>query len=93
MPLHVLIIGATRGLGAALANEYAAQKDTVVFGTTRSASAPKGLHEKIVWVPHIDVSERDVGGKLVNQLGVLGGGGGMVEGGVKKLDVVVCLNI
>jgi hypothetical protein len=51
------------------------------------------LHEKIVWVPHIDVSERDVGGKLVNQLGVLGGGGGMVEGGVKKLDVVVCLNI
>ena len=88
---NVLIIGATRGLGASLANAYASQPSTTVFGTTRSAAGPKGgkLNEKIIWVPNIDVSEEGVGKKLVNQLGMLGGGGGMVEGGVKGFDVVV----
>jgi hypothetical protein len=47
------------------------------------------LSEKIIWVPNIDVSEEGVGKKLVNQLGMLGGGGGMTEGGVKGFDVVV----
>jgi len=86
---NILIIGATRGLGASLANAYAAQKDTTVFATTRSATAPKGLDEKIVWVPNIDVSEEGVGRKLVNQLGMMGAGGGMVEGGKKSFDVVI----
>jgi NAD(P)-dependent dehydrogenase (short-subunit alcohol dehydrogenase family) len=86
---NVLIIGATRGLGASLANAYADQKDTTVFGTTRSAAAPKGLNERIAWIPHIDVSDSGVGARLVNQLGSLGGGGGMVEGGVKAFDIVV----
>lgn len=88
---NILIIGATRGLGASLANAYAAQKDNTVFGTTRSPAGPKGtgLDEKIVWVPNIDVAEEGVGRKLVNQLGMLGGGGGMVEGGKKSFDVVV----
>lgn len=85
----VLIIGATRGLGASLANAYVEQKDTTVFGTTRSAAAPEGLNEKINWVPHIDVADSGVGGRLVNQLGSLGGGGGMTAGGVKTFDVVV----
>ena len=87
----ILIIGATRGLGASLAIVYASQPSTTVFGTTRSAHGPKGekLNEKIVWVPNIDVSEEGVGKKLVNQLGMLGGGGGMNEGGVKGFDVVV----
>lgn len=40
-------------------------------------------------MPNIDVSEEGVGKKLVNQLGMLGGGGGMTEGGVKGFDVVV----
>lgn len=38
---------------------------------------------------NIDVSEEGVGKKLVNQLGMLGGGGGMTEGGVRGFDVVV----
>lgn len=87
---NVLIIGATRGLGAALAKQYAAQPDTTVFGTTRSASGPKHISEKIVWVPHIDLKESSVGIRLVNQLGQLGAGGGMVAGGIKTFDVVVC---
>lgn len=88
---RVLIIGATRGLGASLANTYASQPSTTVFGTTRSASPPKSstLNEKIVWVPHIDVSQENVGRNLVNQLGQLGGGGGMTDGGIKGFDVVV----
>lgn len=87
---NILIIGATRGLGASLANAYASQPNTTVYGTTRSATNPKGLDEKIVWVPHIDVSESGVGTSLVNQLGSLGLAGGMVEGDneVRAFDVV-----
>lgn len=80
---NVLIIGATRGLGASLANQYAAQKDTAVYGTTRSAEAPKGKghHEGIKWVKGVDLNEKECGTKLVEGLGGLG-----VEGG---LGVVV----
>ncbi|KAJ7581192.1 oxidoreductase-like protein [Mycena floridula] len=79
---RVLIIGATRGLGASLANYYAAQADTSVFGTTRSPTGPKSdkLSEKIVWVPNVDVSQEHVGRSLVNQLPPLG---------VKAFDVVI----
>jgi NAD(P)-dependent dehydrogenase (short-subunit alcohol dehydrogenase family) len=92
---NILVIGATRGLGASIANAYASQPSTTVFGTTRSTHGPKDgkLNEKIVWVPHVDVSEEGVGRKLVNQLGMLGGGGGMNEGGVRGFDVVVSESI
>ncbi|PBP18143.1 oxidoreductase [Diplocarpon rosae] len=86
---NILIIGATRGLGASLANTYAAQNDTVVYGTTRNDSVPKYLHEKIVWVKSIDLSVEGVGARLVNQLGSLGGGGGMIEGGIKGFDIII----
>ncbi|CAL3967879.1 unnamed protein product [Diplocarpon coronariae] len=86
---NILIIGATRGLGASLVNTYAAQNDTVVYGTTRNETVPKGLHEKIIWLKGIDLSAEGVGAGLVNQLGSLGGGGGMIEGGVKGFDVVI----
>ncbi|KAH8803999.1 oxidoreductase-like protein [Hyaloscypha sp. PMI_1271] len=93
MPQNILIIGATRGLGASLANAYASQPDTTVFGTTRSATAPIRLDNKIIWIPYIDVSESSVGAKLVNQLGSLGGGGrrgGMTEEGwVTAFDIVI----
>jgi NAD(P)-dependent dehydrogenase (short-subunit alcohol dehydrogenase family) len=80
---NVLIVGATRGLGASLANLYATDAANTVFGTTRSASAPTGiLNERIVWLKNIDVSQEDVGNRLVTQLGHVGGG-------VKTLDVVV----
>jgi hypothetical protein len=55
MPQNILIIGAIRGLGASLANAYASQPDPTVFGTTCSAATPKGLDDKIVWIPYIDV--------------------------------------
>jgi NAD(P)-dependent dehydrogenase (short-subunit alcohol dehydrogenase family) len=87
----ILIIGATRGLGASLANAYANDSSNVVFGTTRSAHSPgnSSLSDNIHWVPHIDLGHPGVGARLVNQLGMLGGGGGMVDGGVKGFDIVV----
>jgi len=81
---NILIIGATRGLGASLANQYAKQEGTTVYGTTRSAEAPKKkeLDERIVWVKSVDVSVKDVGERLVSQLD------GLV-GVVKGLDFVI----
>lgn len=87
----ILIIGATRGLGASLANAYASAGN-LVFGTTRAGTTTKSdgkLHEKIVWLKGIDVADPGVGRSIVNQLGMLGGGGGMLEGGIQALDVVV----
>lgn len=86
----ILIIGATRGLGASLANNYALRESTTVYGTTRAATSPSNLNQNIVWIPNIDVAEEGVGRKLVNQLGMLGGGGGMTEGGIVTFDIVVC---
>lgn len=88
-PSNVLIIGATRGLGASLASAYAAKPSTTVFGTTRSATGPSHAHKDIKWVPHIDAASSSVGKRLVNQLGSLGIANGMVEGGVKGFDVVI----
>lgn len=80
---NILIVGATRGLGASLANLYATDAANTVFGTTRSASAPTGnLNEKIIWLKNIDVSQEDVGNHLVTQLGLIGSG-------VQRLDIVV----
>ena len=77
---NILIIGATRGLGAALANQYAEQEDTTVYGTTRKASAPEGdkLDGGIKWVKGIDVSEKSVGDDLVGGLKELADGKGLV---------------
>ena len=73
-----LIIGATRGLGAALVKEYASQGDTDVYGTTRSGSAPQGFPSNVNWLSHIDMNNSDVGASITRQL----------KGGA-PLDVVV----
>jgi len=83
---NILIVGATRGLGASLANQYASRPYTSVYGTTRSAEPPtgKGHDERIKWAKGIDLNQSDVGKKLVEELGSLG-----VEGGLD--DVVSCV--
>jgi len=84
--VNVLIIGATRGLGASLANAYAASPNNVVFGTTRSSAGPADsrISKDVHWVPNIDLMSSSVGGSLVNQLAALS-----VEGGVEGFDIVV----
>ncbi|KAJ5492875.1 hypothetical protein N7539_001621 [Penicillium diatomitis] len=63
---NILIVGATRGLGASLATFYARDPANQVFGTARSPESPSTPN--ITWLPGIDVSESDVGQKLVSQI-------------------------
>lgn len=88
---NILIIGATRGLGASLANAYASNPANTVYGTTRSPSTPPNHSANITWVPNIDLNKSGVGQALVNQLGQLGVSGGMVEGKdeLRGFDVVI----
>lgn len=72
-----LIIGATRGLGAALVKRYTAQS-TSVFATTRSDTAPSGFPNGVKWLSNIDLTKSNVGDSLTGQLK-----------GAKPLDVVV----
>lgn len=68
---NVLILGATRGLGASLTKLYATNPSMHVFATTRSSSAPENFHPSgpsVSWLTNIDVSQPDVGQKLVSQL-------------------------
>lgn len=101
MTVNILILGATRGLGSALLQHHAAQPSTIVWGTTRSSHAPlitfdetsgkyggENAH-KVNWVTDIDVSIEGCGTRLVNRLGSLGMGGGMVSGGIGVFDIVV----
>lgn len=66
----ILLIGATRGLGASLATHYASLPTTsTVYATTRSYKAPDTLqHDKIRWLLNVDISEPDVGDTLVSQI-------------------------
>lgn len=66
MSNNILIVGATRGLGASLAALYSKNSANHVFGTSRS-SAPQSKSE-ITWLTGIDASEHDVGQKLVSQV-------------------------
>ena len=71
----VLVIGATRGLGASLANAYSSQPNTVVYGTTRD-SGPPSHHDKkstvkddkVIWLTSVDLIKPDVGNTLVDEL-------------------------
>ena len=78
----VLVIGATRGLGASLTKQYAAQPGCTVYGTTRSAGAPDGFPEHVKWLPGVDLMNSDVGDNLVTLLG-----------GSQPLSAVVSLSL
>lgn len=61
----VLIVGATRGLGHEIAQQYASRGDTV-YGTARS-EAPKDA-DSIKWVSKIDVAQESAGSTLARAL-------------------------
>ena len=62
----VLIVGATRGLGASLAKKYASQGANVV-GTTRSADSPAST-SNIIFVSSIDVAQESAGSILASHI-------------------------
>jgi len=66
MPNNILIVGATRGLGASLGALYSKDPSNHVFGTTRS-SVPETT-ASITWLTEVDVAQPDVGQKIVSQL-------------------------
>ncbi|KAJ5390348.1 uncharacterized protein N7496_001416 [Penicillium cataractarum] len=66
MSNNILIVGATRGLGASLAALYSKKPTNYVFGTSRSSTLPS--ETKITWLTGLDVSESNVGEKLVSQV-------------------------
>ena len=59
----VLIVGATRGLGASLAQTYLSQ-GFKVLGTARGSSAPST--PKVNWITSIDLTEPSAGSKLAS---------------------------
>ncbi|KAJ5511545.1 Short-chain dehydrogenase/reductase SDR [Penicillium expansum] len=66
MTSNILILGATRGLGASLRTLYSAKTATHVFATSRSSNPEPS--PGVTWLTGIDISQPDVGQKLVSQL-------------------------
>ncbi|KAH8424193.1 oxidoreductase, short chain dehydrogenase/reductase family superfamily [Aspergillus melleus] len=69
MSNNILIVGATRGLGASLRSLYAAKETTkTVFATARSSSSESSTDARTTWIPNIDIAQPDAGQRLTSQL-------------------------
>ena len=66
MSNQILIVGATRGLGASLAALYSRTNSNHVFATSRS-SAPEQKSD-ITWLSGVEVNQPNVGQTLVSQI-------------------------
>ncbi|KAF5665643.1 3-oxoacyl-reductase [Fusarium heterosporum] len=64
----ILVVGATRGLGASIAKQYADKDGNTVYGTTRSSEGPKDFPTGIKWLSDIDLTESNVGDKITSFL-------------------------
>ncbi|TWU74385.1 hypothetical protein ED733_002083 [Metarhizium rileyi] len=65
----ILVVGATRGLGVSLVKKYAAADGNIVYGTTRSYSAPSGFPERVKWFCGVDLTSSTVGDDIVKLFG------------------------
>lgn len=67
---NILIVGATRGLGAALVSYYSSQPSTTVYATSRSSTLPSDSSQtrNVHWLTDIDLMSRDCGTKLASSL-------------------------
>ena len=63
----ILVVGATRGLGAELANAYASNSSNNVLATARSSNTPANK-KNLTYVPGIDLESPDAGLELLNFL-------------------------
>ncbi|PCD32878.1 hypothetical protein AU210_009114 [Fusarium oxysporum f. sp. radicis-cucumerinum] len=57
----ILIVGATRGLGASITKKYAEKSENTVYGTTRSSEGPKDSPSGVKWLSDIDLMQSDAG--------------------------------
>ena len=60
---NVLIVGASRGLGASLVEKYSSQPNTIIFATSRSAPTTYS-NENIKSIGGIDVATENAGAKV-----------------------------
>ncbi|KAM0275419.1 hypothetical protein ACHAPA_000281 [Fusarium lateritium] len=60
----ILVVGATRGLGASITKQYAEKGGNTVYGTTRSSEGPKNFPEEVKWLSDVDLTQPNVGEKL-----------------------------
>ena len=74
----VVIVGATRGLGASLVKNYAARSSTHVFGTSRGSDTPKAA-DNVTYIPGIDVATESAGSQLASAINKTG----------KQLDLAI----
>ncbi|KAF5237396.1 hypothetical protein FAUST_6054 [Fusarium austroamericanum] len=64
----IVVVGATRGLGASVTKQYAEKGDNTVYGTTRSSEGPKDFSADVKWLTDIDLMQPNVGEKLADLL-------------------------
>ncbi|KAH7265328.1 uncharacterized protein BKA55DRAFT_558639 [Fusarium redolens] len=64
----ILIVGATRGLGASITKKYVEKSENTVYGTTRSSEGPKDSPAEVKWLSNIDLMQSNVGQKLASLL-------------------------
>ena len=62
---NILIVGASRGLGAELAKQYAS--NNTVFATSRSDKIPDAINN-VEYISNIDVAQEDAGKQLASHL-------------------------
>ncbi len=82
--MAILIVGATRGLGAALAKQYA-EEGKLVYATTRDTKPPQGFPDSIQWTTGIDLTDERVGAKLASELR------SKAELEKNKIETLVCI--
>ncbi|KKY22356.1 putative short chain dehydrogenase reductase family superfamily [Diplodia seriata] len=66
-PTRILVVGASRGLGASLLKQYSQRSPgPIVFGTARQVSAPTSGPQGVTWLPNVDVSGPEAGNAIVD---------------------------
>lgn len=63
----ILIVGATRGLGASLVKKYAAGTKGTVYATSRSESTSEPVNN-VKNIPGVDLTSKDAGSNLASTL-------------------------
>ncbi|KAF2664664.1 NAD(P)-binding protein [Microthyrium microscopicum] len=64
---NIAIVGATRGLGRSLAEQYVKDSSNTVFGTGRKA-APKDSDPSIKWITGVDIGTPAAGDEVIKGL-------------------------
>ena len=75
---NILVVGATRGLGASLVKTYLSSPSNYVFGTSRGSKTPSNT-DSLKYISNIDLASESAGSTLAKA----------IADDVEKLDVVI----